>query len=234
MNVLPSMLITAAIVCGTGNMPADFPALEVKTICEASDIASILQQLGVNSDSIGDCLLPSIPDAESPDSAPEISLPGKEDNDSAQEENTNPDTNTEQDNSPEQDNNSEQNFKKSYAQQVVELVNAERARAGLPALTMTDKLNQVALIRAKEIVTSFSHTRPGGTSFSTVLTENGIPYRSSGENIAWGQKTPEEVVNAWMNSEGHRANIMYKNFTSIGVGCYESNGTLYWAQLFVH
>ncbi|MBR6770619.1 MAG: hypothetical protein IKM28_05180 [Lachnospiraceae bacterium] len=59
-----------------------------------------------------------------------------------------------------------------------------------------------------------------------------ISYQSTGENIAWGQKTPEEVVNAWMNSEGHKDNILNSSFTSIGVGCYENNGILYWVQLF--
>lgn len=122
----------------------------------------------------------------------------------------------------------------SFAEQVVELVNAERAKVNLPALTMTTKLNEAALVRAKETVQSFSHTRPNGSSFSTVLKENGISFQGAGENIAWGQRTPEQVVNAWMNSEGHRANILNQGYTSIGVGYYLNGATPYWAQLFTY
>ena len=122
----------------------------------------------------------------------------------------------------------------SFAEQVVELVNAERAKVNLPALTMTTKLNEAALVRAKETVQSFSHTRPNGSSFSTVLKENGISFQGAGENIAWGQRTSEQVVNAWMNSEGHRANILNQGYTSIGVGYYLNGATPYWAQLFTY
>ena len=103
---------------------------------------------------------------------------------------------------------------RSFAEKVADLVNAERA---------------------KEIETSFSHTRPNGSSFSTVLTENGITFRGSGENIAWGQRTPEEVMNGWMNSEGHRANILNPKFKKIGVGFYQNaEGRNYWTQLFTY
>lgn len=122
----------------------------------------------------------------------------------------------------------------SFAEQVVELVNAERAKVNLPALAMTTKLNEAALVRAKETVQSFSHTRPNGSSFSTVLKENGISFQGAGENIAWGQRTPEQVVLAWMNSEGHRANILNPKYTSIGVGYYLNGATPYWAQLFTY
>lgn len=123
---------------------------------------------------------------------------------------------------------------KSYVEQVVALVNIERAKVGLPSLTMSEDLNRAAQIRARETVQSFSHTRPNGSSFSSVLKENGISYRGAGENIAWGQRTPEAVVNAWMNSEGHRANILNKNYTSIGVGYHLNGSTPYWTQLFTY
>lgn len=122
----------------------------------------------------------------------------------------------------------------SYAEQVVALVNEERAKVNLPALTMSAELNSAADIRAAETVQSFSHTRPDGSSFSSVLTENGISYRGAGENIAWGQKTPEEVVSAWMSSDGHRANILNKNFSTIGIGYHLNNSTPYWVQLFTY
>lgn len=121
----------------------------------------------------------------------------------------------------------------SFARQVVELVNQERAKAGVSPLTIDTGLESAALVRTREIQTSFSHTRPNGNSFATAIQEAGVTYRRSGENIAWGQRTPEAVVNAWMNSEGHRANILNKNFSRIGVG-YLTNGsgTPYWVQLF--
>lgn len=121
----------------------------------------------------------------------------------------------------------------SYAAQVVRLVNEERAKEGLSALTIDAGLEAAGNVRAKEIVSSFSHTRPNGSSFATAIQEQGVSYRSSGENIAWGQRSPEEVVDAWMNSPGHRANIMNAKFTRIGVGHYQNGaGTNYWAQLF--
>lgn len=121
-----------------------------------------------------------------------------------------------------------------YISEVVRLVNAERAKEGLAALQMDSSLNSAAQVRAKEIVTSFSHTRPNGSNCFTALSEAGIKYNGSGENIAYGQKTPAEVVNAWMNSAGHRANIMSSKFTKIGVGCHNSNGTYYWSQFFTY
>ena len=77
--------------------------------------------------------------------------------------------------------------------------------------------------------------RPDGRTFGTAITDLGITYRGAGENIAWGQKTPETVMNAWMNSEGHRANILNPNFKKLGVG-YRTNGqgTPYWTQLFTY
>ncbi|MBQ7765832.1 MAG: CAP domain-containing protein [Lachnospiraceae bacterium] len=121
----------------------------------------------------------------------------------------------------------------AFIQEVVNLVNAERAKKGLAPLTIDTKIQAAAMVRAKECEQSFSHTRPDGSSFATALKEQNVSYRSAGENIAYGQRTPEEVMKAWMNSSGHRANIMNANFTTIGVGYYENaNGTDYWCQIF--
>lgn len=119
-----------------------------------------------------------------------------------------------------------------YVLRIVELVNEERAKAGLNPVTLDTSASQAALVRSKEIVKSFSHTRPDGRSFTTALKEQGINYRYAGENIAWGQRSPEQVMDAWMNSSGHRANILNENFTHIGVGYYQENGVNYWTQLF--
>ncbi len=117
---------------------------------------------------------------------------------------------------------------------VLALVNSERAAAGLPALTLDSKLCSLADIRAKETVQSFSHTRPNGTSCFTVFRENGVSYRNAGENLAYGQNSAKAVMNAWMNSSGHRANILGRNFGKIGISCYISGGRKYWVQLFTN
>lgn len=123
----------------------------------------------------------------------------------------------------------------SYANEVLKLINQERAKAGLKALTTTTSLQNAANKRALETVTSFSHTRPDGRSFSTVFADYGISYRAAGENIAEGQRTPSEVMNAWMNSPGHRANILGSQFGKVGVGVYKSaQGRYYWTQEFMN
>ena len=126
------------------------------------------------------------------------------------------------------------NTLEAYATEVVRLVNEERAKAGLSPLSVNELANKAAAVRSKEQVSSFSHTRPNGTSFSTALTEVGVSYRSAGENIAYGQRSPQQVMQGWMNSSGHRANILNNGYTQIGVSCYQdASGTLYWTQLFI-
>lgn len=119
-----------------------------------------------------------------------------------------------------------------YVLRVLELVNEERAAAGLNPVTLDTAASRAALVRAKETVKSFSHTRPDGRNFTTALTEQGVNYRMAGENIAWGQRSPEQVMEGWMNSAGHRANIMNESYTHIGIGYHQENGVNYWTQLF--
>lgn len=118
------------------------------------------------------------------------------------------------------------------ADKVVELVNAERTKQGLPGLVADADLNMAAKIRAKEIAESFSHTRPNGTYCNTVLIDNEIPYGFMGENIAKGGDDVNKVMELWMNSEGHRKNILSANFNKIGVACYEYKEYVYWVQIF--
>ena len=120
----------------------------------------------------------------------------------------------------------------SLARQVFLLVNAERAKHGLSALTYDSTLERAADVRAAEIKKSFSHTRPDGKSCFTAIDETGYSYRTAGENIAYGQRSASEVMEAWMNSEGHRANILGQNYTNIGVGVFETGGVIYWSQFF--
>lgn len=121
----------------------------------------------------------------------------------------------------------------AYVDEVIRLVNVERANAGLSPLAKNGSICQAAGTRAGETAVSFSHTRPDGRDCFTILEEMGIFYTSCGENIAAGHRTPEEVVQGWMNSPGHRANILNERFEEIGVGVAEVNGTLYWVQLFI-
>ncbi|MBW3113179.1 sporulation protein [Bacillus sp. MCCB 382] len=120
-----------------------------------------------------------------------------------------------------------------FEQQVVELTNQERAKQGLPALKVDAELSKVAREKSRDMQANnyFSHTSPTYGSPFDMMKQFGIEYSSAGENIAMGQKTPEEVVQAWMNSEGHRKNIMSSNYTHIGVG-YVENGN-YWTQQFI-
>lgn len=161
------------------------------------------------------------PDTDAPETdAPETNVPDADAPGQDIPETNEPDTDTPAD-------------EHAFISVVVNLVNEERAKENLSPLTIDSKVQAAAQVRAQECEQLFSHTRPDGTSFSTALKEQNVTYRSAGENIAWGQQTPQEVVTAWMNSPGHRANIMNANFTTIGVGYYENaNGTDYWCQLF--
>ncbi len=124
----------------------------------------------------------------------------------------------------------------AYEQQVVDLVNKERAAAGLPALKVNAKLAGVAEKKAEDLRDNnyFAHQSPTYGSPFDMMKQFGISYTSAGENIAKGQKTPADVMNGWMNSEGHRANILNSSYTEIGVGYVtDSNGTTYWVQHFI-
>ena len=115
--------------------------------------------------------------------------------------------------------------------QVFNLVNTERQKAGLEPLGYYSLGQKAADIRAKEVALKFSHERPDGTMCFTAFEEIGVSYYSAGENIAKGYGTPEIVMNAWMNSPGHKANILNPNFTHIIVGYDEDSNS--WVQLFL-
>ncbi|MCI8509424.1 MAG: CAP domain-containing protein [Lachnospiraceae bacterium] len=112
------------------------------------------------------------------------------------------------------------------AYQVLKQVNKERSKAGVGSLTMDKELLDAAMMRAAECTVDFSHTRPNGTD---CFTASGKMY---GENIALGYGTPEAVMKGWMNSEGHKKNILNKEYNSIGIGCFVINGSKYWVQCF--
>ncbi|MDE6035024.1 MAG: hypothetical protein K2G36_03850 [Ruminococcus sp.] len=122
-----------------------------------------------------------------------------------------------------------------YSKQALELINKERTKQGLPAFTTNSALNSSASVRANEIIESFSVKRPDGSDSYTVLIENSISVTKFSENISMGysEETPaEDAVAEWMDSEGHRANILNKDYTSTGIGVAEQDGAYYWVQIF--
>lgn len=121
----------------------------------------------------------------------------------------------------------------AYEKEVVRLVNVERAKKGLNALTYDWQLARVARYKSQDMKDRgyFSHTSPVYGSPFQMMKSFGITYKTAGENIARGQATPQAVVDAWMSSRGHRANILNSSFTHIGVG-YVPNGR-YWTQMFI-
>ncbi|WP_078553635.1 CAP domain-containing protein [Bacillus alkalicellulosilyticus] len=119
----------------------------------------------------------------------------------------------------------------TFEDQVVSLVNQERAKQGLRPLTHRADVKNVAHKKAEDMIKSnyFSHQSPNYGSPFDMLRTFGISYSTAGENIAKGQKTPEEVMRSWMNSPGHRQNIMNAQYDTIGVGFYHGA----WVQMFI-
>lgn len=142
---------------------------------------------------------------------------------------------TEQDNTQQGSETAAKVDATSQAKEVLDLVNQERSKAGLKALSLSEELTNVATIKAKDMRDNgyFDHTSPTYGSPFDMMSRFGVQYQSAGENIAAGQKTAQDVMNSWTNSSGHRANILSKNYTEIGIGYVEggSYGT-YWVQMF--
>ena len=167
-------------------------------------------------------------DAISGAQTPDTQTPDTQTPDTQKPETQKPDTQT-----PAQDASTPEEL----AAEVVRLVNVERAKEGLAPLGTYDSLTKAAQIRAPEIVTLFSHDRPDGTSCFTAMDQTGAKKGAYtwGENIAAGNATAAATVEQWMNSPGHRANILNAKFTHIGVGYQHSAGSTYghyWVQMF--
>lgn len=116
---------------------------------------------------------------------------------------------------------------------VFELTNQERAKHGLAPLQVDEPLSKVAREKSRDMAQNryFDHNSPVHGSPFDMMRANGITYRTAGENIAKGQQTPEAVVQAWMDSPGHRANILNDSFTHIGIGYVEQGN--HWTQQFI-
>ena len=116
------------------------------------------------------------------------------------------------------------------------MVNAARAENGLGAVSYDATLNALAAQRAAEIASCWGHTRPNGNICFSILDENGVSYSACGENIAAGQESVGEVVNSWLNSPGHRANILNGAYSKMGIGLYTCSDAYgyYWVQIFTN
>lgn len=120
-----------------------------------------------------------------------------------------------------------------FALEVLERTNQERELRGLSRLEADQTLTQMAVTRARELETAYSHTRPSGENCRTIFEEYETNLRFYGENAAKGQESPEAVVKAWMDSEGHRENLLREGAQYLGVGVWQDeDGVLYWEQLF--
>ncbi len=120
-------------------------------------------------------------------------------------------------------------------EEILKLVNAERAKNGLKALELDWQVSRVAQYKSDDMANNnyFSHQSPTYGSPFEMLKQFNVNYKSAGENIAKGQKTSQAVMTAWMNSSGHKANILGSSYTHLGVGYTVKNGTTYWVQQFV-
>ena len=130
----------------------------------------------------------------------------------------------------------EQEAGREFEKEVVRLVNVERQKNGLSPLKENWQLSRVARYKSNDMKNKgyFSHTSPTYGSPFDMMKNFGISYSYAGENIAKGQRSPQQVMNGWMNSSGHRANILSANFTEIGVGyTVDQKGTTYWTQMFI-
>ncbi|WP_423219157.1 SafA/ExsA family spore coat assembly protein [Caloramator australicus] len=125
---------------------------------------------------------------------------------------------------------------KSLESEVVRLVNIERAKVGLPPLKENWQLSRIARYKSQDMINKnyFSHYSPTYGSPFQMIESFGLRFSAAGENIAMGQRTPQEVMNAWMNSPGHRSNILNPTYTEIGVGLAKDKaGRCYWTQMFI-
>lgn len=195
------------------------PSANAENICStlnSVELQNYLEQYGCNSDNVENIIPPSVDSNLGNDVKPDSG---------------NNSENQAPDNEITEDQN-ESNISE-YERRVAEIVNEIRVENGLSPLTLSSELSAVARAKSQDMKDNkyFSHTSPVYGSPFDMLKSFGISYRTAGENIAMGQPTPEVVVDGWMNSEGHRANILNSSYTQIGVG-YVAEGN-YWTQMFI-
>ncbi len=243
--------LTMLVITTMATMMPSASAAEIKTqtLAAGNGIYAFVINCGTQGDDACDDIQTSIPGIncpqqkpDVPSETPDINIP-EQDNDTPTQK---PDINVpEQDadipsdtpdvNGPENDNNTPpvDSGLHEYEREVIRLVNEIRVENGLKALTTDAELSRVARIKSQDMKDNnyFSHTSPVYGSPFDMMKNFGISYKTAGENIARGQRTPQQVVDGWMNSSGHRANILNSSYTHIGMG-YVADGN-YWTQMFV-
>ena len=124
----------------------------------------------------------------------------------------------------------------AFADEIFRLANEERVKAGLPEVERREDVSPVTVIRAQELSELFSHTRPNGEWFMSLLDEYSIEYKWAGENGAKipANSGPSGMMNGWMNSEGHRNNILNPKHTGLEIGVYQVGQMLYCSQVFIY
>lgn len=232
---LKTLLAIGAITVITAGSAVPVSALTTKTTTKSKGVVYLCingkkYKFNINSNCTNK---PSVPDTDNNNGST-----SKPDNNTGSDNGSTskPDNNTGSDSNNSGSTNQGSTSFAAYQQEVVNLVNKERAKYGLSALKSNSSLANVATIKSQDMVNKnyFSHTSPTYGSPFDMMKQFGISYKTAGENIAMGQKTPSEVVTAWMNSEGHRKNILSSSFTQIGVGVAKNaNGQLYWTQMFI-
>lgn len=187
-------------------------------------------------DRTGDVQVDKVPDPS--DQEESVEVPNNEQVEQPkQEQVTQPNQGTQEQPAPQapekQEKPVEQGQLSQFEQEVIELTNDERSKQGLAPLQADVELSKVARDKSQDMKERnyFDHTSPTYGSPFDMMRSYGISYQAAGENIARGQQTPQEVVSGWMNSQGHRENILNGNFTHIGVGFVEQGN--YWTQMFI-
>ena len=215
-GLLAALVITVGVNTGAKEIKPNFIFKSYKTFFSSEFLKNCFESLkGENGIIPG--IKPELP--ETPEK-PETNIPEQDTNDKPVQK-------------PENEN-VQQNVS-SYELKVLELVNIQRANNGLSKLTLDTALSDVARAHSIDMANNnyFAHENLSGQTPFDRLKAAGIKYSYAGENIAAGQTTPEAVVNAWMNSSGHRANILNANFKKLGVGYYNGGAKRhYWTQVF--
>lgn len=209
------------------NSSCDVQSLISQYGCDNTDIQNLIQQCGILPDN-SQCAVTN----NTQTTAPTVTPPTvTNDNNTTTVTPITPQTTTETTAPTTTDSNGYS--VNDYEKQVVQLVNQIRKENGLSELTLNTELSKVARIKAQDMHDNqyFSHTSPTYGSPFDMMKQFGISYRTAGENIAMGQQSPQAVVDAWMNSEGHRANILNSSYTQIGMG-YVADGNC-WSQMFI-
>lgn len=222
--LLLAFAASAAIPAAAASHPSSLRSCTFRVCGETFCLPCIPNACGSGSTSCTPSIscTPDVPETPSePDTPPTPDVPSE------------PDTPSVPDEQPSQPTLPDSGSVPAYEREVMRLVNIERAKYGLAALLLREDLCRYARIKSQDMHDSgyFSHTSPNYGSPFDMMQSFGITYSHAGENIAMGYSTPEAVVQAWMNSEGHRANIFSSSYTSLGVG-YVSDGG-YWTQWFV-